>query len=491
MNIELNIAVFKDGQRACPNCGSALPAHETWPGARLRYCGSATCTEELRKHDNGRYVAHNTVRCEADGCSNYVSEGFYRPNATFLCCSSSCWRARMNKRQDSMFCSCGCGQEVLHRVRVDLHPKVYVSAEHRARHEHELFMDQAFGRFRPIVEDYFKNFAELHYRNLSSVRSSLGRFFRFLNESDYRSLEDVDHKTITKFLIWVSKNNRGVKSDLLSCITTFFKWLETTEKRSGGCPVNSFLHHKKKAKHLPRPLSNDELNLAWEILLERGDARLRLAFAIAEESGTRIGEICRLHVSDIDAGSQRLFIRLPTKNNRERYVHFGHKTAKYLREWLAERDPTCGHDMLLYNYAKRKSPFDTNTLGRAFSRVLCKTYLGKVVHDRGFDRWSTHRLRHTMATRLVAGGADAAVVMAAGGWIDPDTMAGYVKIDESQAKQGYVMAMRAAEKQQQEAPRTRVLSLAEFSERRLGDVPAESRPDQTIPTESPAENDCV
>lgn len=457
MNTDLAVKQFAEGECKCPSCGTALQAHETWPGARLRYCGSAACTEALRQHDNGRYVASNTVKCDADGCTEYVPEGFYGPYTSFLCCSGACWQERRTKRQEEVLCACGCGTTVTHRVRGALNKNAYVSSEHQARHMQAMFLENSFGPFRPIVEEFYTGFAQMHYRDLHSVRTALRRFFRFLNEYGYQSLDDVNCDTVTKFLIWVHKTNRGVRTDLLSCITTFFNWLQATGRRTAGNPVNSFLHRQRKEKRLPRPLSADELKLAWELLGERGDARLRLAFAIGEESGMRIGEICRLRVSDVDAAGHRLFVRLPNKTNTERYAQFGPKTAKYLVEWLAERDASCGTDSLIYNYANSKNSFDSNKLGIAFNRVLRKDYENKS-HERGFEKWSTHRLRHTMGTNLAAGGADVAVVMAAGGWVDPDTMAGYVKINPEQAKHGYEEAMRRAEQQHCEAPKTRILT---------------------------------
>jgi integrase/recombinase XerD len=364
-------------------------------------------------------------------------------------------------------------------VRKALHGRVYVSSEHHGCHESELFFDQAFGRFRPVVEEYFTNFAQMHYRDLKSVRSSLGRFFRFLNEIECKSLDEVTCDTVTGFLVWSHKNNIGVRSDLLSCITTFFKWLQSTGKRSAGNPVNSFLHRKKKEKRLPRPLSAEELKNAHQWLDERGDARLRLAFAIGEESGLRIGEICRLRVQDVSSEGQRLFVRLPNKTSRERYAFFCDKTATCLREWLAERDASCTHDHLLYNYSKRQSPFTPGVLGEALSRVLCKSYGGKVLHEQGFDKWSTHRLRHTMATKLAEGGADVAVLMSNGGWSNRDTMSGYVKVNQGQVKRGYEEAMRRAECQEREAPRTRVLTPQEVLQIRRGVPPrGQNSPDK-------------
>jgi integrase/recombinase XerC len=478
VNSDLAVKQFAEGECKCPSCGTALPAHETWPGARLRYCGSAKCTEALRQHDNGRYVASNTVKCDADGCTTLVPEGFYGPYTSFLCCSGACWQHRRSKRQEEVLCGYGCGTQVTHRVRSALNNSAYVTSEHQSRHKLLLFLENSFGPFRPLVEEFYTGFAQMHYRDLGSVRTALRRFFRFLNEFGYKSLDEVNCDTITKFLIWAHKNNRGVRSDLLSCISTFFKWLQMTGRRTAGNPVNSFLHRKKKEKRLPRPLSADELKLAWELLCERGDARLRLAFAIGEESGMRIGEICRLRVSDVDATGHRLFVRLPNKTNTERYAHFGPKTARCLAAWLAERDPSYGTDSLLYNYAKSTKPLTPSSLALAFNKVLRRNYEGRS-HERGFEKWSTHRLRHTMGTNLAAGGADAAVIMGAGGWVDPDTMAGYVKVNQEQAKRGYEEAMRCAEQRQSEAPKTRVLTPKEVLLLRRG----AAQQSQNSPTE--------
>lgn len=480
MSNSLSIQHYREGECRCPSCGALLPAHTTWPGARFMYCKRQECTDALRKQYNGRYVAPDTEVCATEGCTNFIPEGFYGPYTSYLCCSPDCWRKQRAKRQEVVLCSCGCGETVPHRLRTAIHKDAYVSHEHQARHMQELFFKTSFGPFRPTVEQYFNTFAVTHYRSINSVRTALRRFFLFLNEKGYRDLNDVNCQTITDFLGWVRKNNQGVKSDLLSCITVFFQWLQATGLRTSANPVNNLLHRTQKEKRLPRPLNDDELILAWELLCERGDARLRLAFAIGEEAGLRIGEICRLRVSDVDLVSRRLFVRLPNKTNKERYAPFGPKTAKYFSEWMAERDASFQGDSLIYNYAKAdlRNAFSNASLAIAFNKVLRKEYKDKLF-DRGFEKWSTHRLRHTMGTRLAAGGADAAVIMGVGGWVDPDTMAGYVQVNPQQVMNGYQAAMQRAEQIKAEAPKTRVLTPKEVLElRRGGSIQAEKSPEE-------------
>jgi site-specific recombinase XerD len=448
----------------------SLPAHESWPGAKFRYCGRANCTEALRKHDHGRYVAPNTVICEAAGCSNYLPEGFYRGGASYACCSGACWKDCRIRAKNEGYAKNNAQRKQTRLEVVPTNPK--------KQYKRKAIWELVPPAFQSVVEQYFTDFVPLHYRDQGSVRSALGRLFRYLGEAGCTSLDDVDPGMITKFRTWTTKDGRGVKTDLLPCISTFFKWCNMVGLRKAGNPVNPFLHFTKKKVSVPRPLSDTEQTLAWQLMHERGDARLRLVLAIAEESGMRIGEICRLRVSDVDAKGQRLFVRTPNKCNRERYAHFGPRTAKYLPEWLAERDAACGHDRLLYNHSRRMSAFTSKSLGQAMSFVLCKTYGGEVLHETGFQKWCTHRLRHTMATKLVAGGADAAVVMGAGGWIDPDAMAAYVKVNEDQSKLGYAKAMRRAEQQRQQVPKMKILSPEDFLKHVYeGELPATNKPE--------------
>jgi integrase/recombinase XerC len=157
---------------------------------------------------------------------------------------------------------------------------------------------------------------------------------------------------------------------------------------------------------------------------------------------------------------QRLFVGLPNKTSRERLAYFSHQTIQYCDQWMQERDRECGHDFLLYN--SHGDPYSVRCLAEDFKRVLCKTFRGKKINDTGLDRWSTHRLRHTMATRLVSGGADVATVMAAGGWVTFDSMAGYAQVDPAVSRRGFQEAMGRVHEQKQSVPRTTSITPADL-----------------------------
>ena len=212
------------------------------------------------------------------------------------------------------------------------------------------------------------------------------------------------------------------------------------------------------------PLEESEIELFWQILDQRGSARLRLAAAIGVESGLRIGEVCRLRLQDIDVVQQKLFVRLPNKTNRERWAFFSHKTKRYYIEWMTERRDDCNHDGLLHN--EFGNPLKVNTLMQEYRRVLCKTYKGKKINETGWDQWSTHRLRHTFASRLASAGADANTVMVSGGWNSYEAMTVYVRTSEAAARRGYEEAMRRSVEQKKLPPHKKTLTPAELLQRK-------------------------
>jgi site-specific recombinase XerD len=325
-------------------------------------------------------------------------------------------------------------------------------------------MNDSCGPFLGLANEYFNGFALRHYRDIRTPRISLCPFFQFLNSIGIRDVGKVSPKTITAFLTWARQ--AGIKSPAynISKISTFFKWLIAEERYKGGNPVVGLIHNYARKRYEPRPLDEDELELAWKLILAHGDTRLRFAAAVALEAGLRISEICHLHLSDVNIKRQTLFVRLPNKSNVERWAFFGDRTKQYYLELLAERTPDCPHDNLLLN--DWGLPCKIPSLRYLFQKVLCKNHQGKIVNAVGFERWSTHRLRHNMATSLVRGGADIHTVMAAGGWASAEAMSMYVLVDIEAARRGYDEAHSRLAKAQQSAPTTTVLSPAEFLARR-------------------------
>jgi len=433
--------VYGEGERACPVCKEPLPAHRTWPGARHRFCGKPACATVVQNTKYWRYIKAGKHKCEGPDCPNFIPEGRYDHRADFLTCSGECWVRRRTKGNRLLTCGCGCGEEFLGRAeRRPIGGLYFKSPKHYGNYLEEQYAITMAGRFYDRYVEYRDGFAKLHYKERQTMRKAMGPFFLFLNEKNIQSLEDIDPHTITQFQIWGQETGWRTVTKDVSFVSTFFKWAIANGYRKAGNPVVSLLHYKRQPKRAPRPMKQTETDLMWQLLEERGNARLRLVAAIANEAGLRIGEICRLRIKDIDLKGRRLFVDTPNKTDTARWAFFSDLTVKYYKEWMDVRDTDCGHDNLLHN--QRGNPSKDGPLRIEFLQTLCKTFRGKRIHETGFDKWSIHRLRHTMASNLASAGADVNVIMAQGGWKTAEAMAGYTEIDPELARRGYDEAMR-------------------------------------------------
>jgi integrase/recombinase XerC len=453
--------VYKEGEHLCPVCADPLPAHETWPGARHRFCGKPKCAEVVKDTKYWRYIKAGEHKCEGPECPNFVPEGRYDNKADFFTCCGECWVRRRTKGNRLLTCGCGCGEEFLGRAeRKPIGGLYFKSSEHYGKYQRDQYVITMAGRYHERFVEYLEGFAKLHYKEQQTVRKAMGPFFLFLNEKGIWSLEDIDPRTITEFLTWGQETGWRTVTKDISFVSTFFKWAIANGYRKAGNPVVSLLHYKRQPKRAPRPMKQTETELMWQLLEERGSARLRLAAAIANEAGLRIGEISRLRIQDIDLKGRRLFVDTPNKADTPRWAFFSDLTVKYYQEWMRERDSDCEHDNLLLN--RRGDPSSHQSLRIEFRQTLCKTFRGKRLHETGFDKWSTHRLRHTMASNLASAGADVNVIMAQGGWKTAEAMAGYTEIDSDLARRGYDEAMRLSREKKKSKSTKKSMNLTEY-----------------------------
>jgi integrase/recombinase XerC len=336
----------------------------------------------------------------------------------------------------------------------------YFSKQHASDHRARIYLEDMCGPFLAIVTEYLDGFASQRYKNLGTIRTSVCPFTLFLNERGITDLERVTPKTITEFISWSEEVEYKNAAHNISVLTGFFKWAVRHGYRKSTCPVIPEFHGEKRSQHLPRPYSAEEMALIWRLATERGNPRVRAALAIGEEAGLRLGEICRLRKEDVDLEGRQLFVRLPNKTDCERWAPFSDKAARRIAEWISVRDEECGHDFLFYN--SLGGPLLPDAMHKEFCRTFCKSINGKTLHSEGLDEWSTHRLRHNMASNLAAGGASIPTIMRAGGWKSPSSMLIYAKNDEARARRGYDEAMRLANEQANHSTATQILTSDEF-----------------------------
>jgi integrase/recombinase XerC len=441
----------------CAICKSALPGVETWNGAgRIDLCDNPECLTKLLETWNVTYVADGERKCAWKQCDRTVSAGYYRSRSTILTCSFRC-RTYVNRNYARLVCAFEGCQKPFKGMRGGTRfcSKTCTDAEFHARGVRRT------GRWRGLYLEY-EQFISQHYhqgQGVKKARMAAQAWYQFLDGTMIADIAEVDARTVSQWIAWGQNVDRAVQN-YMAHLSTHMDWLIFRGLRKDN-PVTRF-HRPREPKRLPRPYNDQEMAEIWRLLGERGTPVARLAVAIAEESGLRVGEIANLRLSDVDRSGRRLFVRLPNKTMTEAWVPFHDKTLKYLEIWLAERDSSVKHDHLLHQRNRR--PYNNASLHYAIARIVCKTVQHKTVNDDGLDEWSTHRLRHTMATRLVANGADTATVMAIGRWAVAQSMVGYTEVGDSVADRAYRETMtRVVERKSQ--PQTKRSSFAKYVNR--------------------------
>lgn len=443
------------GEKHCEVCGDPLPAFSYWNKKQFT-CQKEACRKEMfRRTRLTQVVVEGERTCDGPGCSNPISAGTYSALQRRFFCSDSCKKCHELRTGVELRCTY-CGRKMF-AVPCRSNGNRFCTIKHKVAFYAEKNFTAKSGPFGDILNRYFDEFVAVHYKPQSQVcvRSGLLIFCEFLNEIGISSLTEVTPRTITAYLKW-SKNRGKTLNHYLGYISVLFGWLMREELYSRPNPVIPHLHRQAGPKRMPRPYTDADMAVIWDVL-DRIDSNLaRAAVAIGEEAGLRIGEVCNLRLSDIDMKGRRLFVRLPNKGNEERWVPFHDKTARHLTAWLDTRRQHCSHDHVFHN--TRLKPMTKGDL----HKLLCKI----VAHGResgaAVPKWSFHRLRHRMASRLINSGVDAAIVMAIGGWKSFESMQKYVRLLPATVRTNYQEAMDRA-REEGHAPKKSVQSLAQFA----------------------------
>jgi integrase/recombinase XerD len=196
----------------------------------------------------------------------------------------------------------------------------------------------------------------------------------------------------------------------------------------------------KEGKPLPRFLNEQQYRQLEESVLSqttigtRDDYLDRAWFYLLAHQGLRISELCDLRVKDVDLEGQRLMVR-QGKGKRDRFVPLSATTVAVVRDYLAVRGTAQSDHLLLFRQRKVKD-------------TLVQTRLRRYGRAVGVEV-SPHRLRHTLATRLVNVGMDIVSIQHLLGHEKLATTQIYACVYDSTVEQDFRQAMAHLEAQSQ------------------------------------------
>jgi integrase/recombinase XerD len=158
---------------------------------------------------------------------------------------------------------------------------------------------------------------------------------------------------------------------------------------------------------------------------ERDDLLDRAWFYLLSEAGLRVGEVCDLRLGDIDLAAQRLIVR-QGKKNRDRSVPLSPTLLAALQAYLPVRGEAQTDHLLIYRQQPIKDSLIQNRLRRYGQQARVKV--------------SPHRLRHTLATRLLNQGMPITSLQHLLGHEHLDTSLIYARVHDETVRRDYERA---------------------------------------------------
>jgi integrase/recombinase XerC len=289
----------------------------------------------------------------------------------------------------------------------------------------------------------FSNFLQYEKRfsahTVTAYRADLLQWTRFLSENLERltSVSEVRHSHLRSYVVFLMKEEEITPRSVhrkLSCLKTYFKWLE----KQGFISENptTKLVAPKVGKRLPVVLTEpqteklfDTTNL--EINTGYPAKRDQLILEILYETGMRRGELAALKRTDIDL--KRLEIKIFGKGGKERLVPFGKSLLSTIEAYLLERRqafPNLLESTLLLT-DKGEPIYDK------LIYLVVKKNLSLVTNQ---DKRSPHVLRHSFATHLSNHGADLTAIKDLMGHASLSATQIYVHNDIEKLKKSYQKA---------------------------------------------------
>lgn len=229
-----------------------------------------------------------------------------------------------------------------------------------------------------------------------------------------KSLLDLDSDEVNTFLFAIAKEKKASSTFFKHTVygLRFFFRLYDLEDRVLKLPTI------KNDRKLPVVLSAAELKRLF-----KAPQRLkqRVLLSLIYSAGLRLGEVCRLKISDID--SDRMLIRVvKSKGDRDRYVPLSTVILKGLRKYIQSSKPK----IYLFNGLKKGTPLGHGAVQQSFRLAIKNAAIIKDV--------SVHSLRHSYATHLLEQGVDIITIKELLGHVAIETTLMYLhvaKIDKT------------------------------------------------------------
>jgi len=283
--------------------------------------------------------------------------------------------------------------------------------------------------------------------NKRGVRSKriLGEFHRFWErQMKLRPIQQPGELTLQDLhnfqtLRTTEKASARTADYTISLVLGFFRELADL-----GVTVNPSIFRfqpRPRPESLPRHLTETEAQCLEQHMLERLESqgeKVRLenaCYFVLAHTGLRAGECLDLRVQDVDLLGKRLMVR-EGKGQRDRVVYLTDTACRALQLYLGSSTRSV------------QSFFFTFPNGRPVSYMWLYEHLITLAEQFGISEVTPHRLRHTLATRLLNAGMEITRIQKLLGHEQVNTTLIYARVQDHTVETDYRRAMQQIERQQ-------------------------------------------
>ena len=269
-----------------------------------------------------------------------------------------------------------------------------------------------------------KNTLEAYARDLGALLAEVG---------EDREVGNIGAGDIAELLAGNVKRGFGARSSArqLSALRGFFKFL-LREKEITVDPTE-MVDRPKLGRRLPRTFSFDEISRLLAMPDTSNDRGVRDASMIhlMYASGLRVSELCSLGIGDVDL--QTGIVKPLGKGGKRRVVPVGEVALSHLTSYLKEVRPRTAKPNARALFVSPR--------GGSFTRQGFWKLLRRYARAAGISApLSPHKLRHSFATHLLAGGADLRAVQAMLGHADLGTTEIYTRVAQDHVRRAHAKA---------------------------------------------------
>jgi len=277
---------------------------------------------------------------------------------------------------------------------------------------------------------YLKQLSEVRLASehtISNYRRDLTRFIEYCGDIPVR---DVSREHVQNWM--VQGYAEGLSPVTLARRLSALRGLLDMSMQAGWCEKNvaAGIRPPKQPKRLPRTLPPEQTNQMMHATDSSSEARDLAIFSVMYGCGLRVSEAVGLNLHDVSLEGAEL--RVFGKGKKERVVPMPEGAIKLLQDYLEERN-----GVALIGEGAEQALFLNQRGGRLTARSVQRMVKKRALETGADISVTPHRLRHSFATHLLAGGVDLRAIQELLGHSSLGTTERYTHLDIAKLTEVY------------------------------------------------------